>query len=104
MGHSWKHRKPVGVDDTLDGFRRPFGMSTGMVGFVSVCGVCGTARVRWVTRSGEVVTRYDHPDGYSRHGDERLSASEWRRSYVGSVFADYLDHSAPAATPRAVAR
>ncbi len=96
MGHTWRHHKPIGIDDRTH-HRRPFGMSTGMVGLPSRCSTCGTERVRWVTRSGEVVTRYEHPDGYSRHGDERLTSAEWRRSYVGAIFADYLDHDTPAA-------
>lgn len=91
MGHSWRHRPPIGVDDTHDSHRRPFGMSTGMVGFVSHCGTCGTDRVRWITRSGETIVRYEHPDGYSQHGEDRQSASEWRRSYVSTIFAGYLE-------------
>lgn len=90
MGHAWRHRPPIGTDDTNDSYRRPFGMSTGMVGFPSHCNTCGADRIRWITRSGEVVVRYEHPDGYSRHGDDRLSSGEWRRSYVGHVFDGFL--------------
>lgn len=94
MGHSWRHRPPIGIDDPSPRhIRRPFGLTVGMIGFLSHCNVCGTDRVRWITRSGEMIVRYEHPDGYERHGDERLTHSEWRRSYVSSVFADYLDHS-----------
>lgn len=94
MGHSWRHRPPIGIDDRADKHRRPFGMETGMVGFVSHCGTCTTDRVRWITRSGETIVRYEHPDGYSQHGDDRQTAGEWRRSYVSSVFEDYLEASA----------
>jgi hypothetical protein len=89
MGHTWRHRPPIGIDDAT-GYRRPFGLSTGMVGFPSHCPTCTTTRLRWVTRSGEVVTRYEHPDGYSRHGDDRLTSGEWRRSYVSSIFDGFL--------------
>ena len=92
MGHTWRHRPPIGVDDQHDSYRRPFGASTGMVGFVSHCPTCGTDRVRWITRSGETIVRYEHPDGYSRHGDERLTAGEWRRSYVSTVFEGFLQN------------
>lgn len=93
MGHTWRHRPPIGIDDDTK-HRRPFGLSTGMVGFPSNCSTCGTTRLRWITRSGLVEVRYEHPDGYSRHGDDRLSPSEWRRSYVGHVFADFLQDDA----------
>lgn len=94
MGHSWKHRAPIGIDDEIPGLRRPFGSSTGMVGFRSHCTCCTTDRIRWVTRSGEVITRYEHPEGYSRHGDDRLTSSEWRRSYVSHVFDGFLEGGA----------
>jgi hypothetical protein len=91
MGHSWRHRPPIGIDDAST-YRRPFGLETGMVGFPSACPTCGTIRLRWITRSGEVVVRYEHPDGYSRHGDERLSSGEWRRAYVGHIFDGFLSN------------
>jgi hypothetical protein len=90
MGHTWRHRPPVGIDEATK-YRRPFGMSTGMVGFPSHCTCCGTDRMRWITRSGMTVMRYDHPDGYERHGDDRLTAGEWRRSYVSQVFEGFLE-------------
>lgn len=98
MGHEWTHRQAVGTDDTADGFKRPFGASTGMVGLPSHCQTCGTHRMRWVTRSGEVVTRYEHPDGYSRHGDDRLRPQEWRSMYVETLFAAFTE--AVSAAPR----
>jgi len=90
MGHSWKHRPPLGIDDPSDSFPRPFGMSTGMVGFPSHCSVCGADRMRWISRSGEVKVRYRYADGYSRHGDEVISPGDWRRSYVARVFDGFL--------------
>lgn len=86
MGHEWRHGRPFGVDDTISGVRAPHGASTGAVGLPSTCSECGMERVRWITRSGEVVTRYRAPEGYSRHGDDVLSARQWRQGYVAVVF------------------
>lgn len=95
MGHEWHHESPIGSDDsnTLNerGWRAPFGGSFGMVGFPSTCSGCGTERMRWISRSGESLMRYQHPDGYERHGDERLTATEWRKTYVASVFESFVD-------------
>jgi hypothetical protein len=87
LGHEWRKGSVLGTDDTHDSFKRPFGAATGMIGIPSRCANCGTNKVRWITRSGESVTRYEHPDGYSRHGDEVLSAKEWRHEYVETIFA-----------------
>jgi hypothetical protein len=89
MGHSWRHHKAIGSDDPSGTFRAPFGGLTGMIGLPSDCSVCGTERMRWVTRSGESIVRYEHPDGYSQHGEERQTASEWRRTFVSAVFDDF---------------
>lgn len=90
MGHEWHHGRALGIDDDHPaGIRRPFGRSTGMVGFPSTCSVCGMERVKWITRSGEVVTRYEQPEGYARHGDERLTLGQWRSTFVASVFSDF---------------
>lgn len=95
MGHEWHHAKAIGSDDygTLRerGFSVPFGGTYGMVGFPSTCTMCGTERVRWITRSGESHVRYHHPQGYDRHGDDRLTPTEWRRAYVSSVFEGFRD-------------
>lgn len=88
MGHEWHHQKPIGVDDESP-FRAPFGGTTGMVGIPSTCTQCGTERMRWVTRSGESLMRYLHPDGYSTHGEERLTAMEWRKNYVATIFETF---------------
>lgn len=90
MGHEWHHGRALGIDDEARAnIRRPFGYLTGMVGFPSTCTVCGMERVKWITRSGEVITRYEQPEGYARHGDERQSLAEWRSSFVSSVFSDF---------------
>lgn len=88
LGHEWRKSKPIGSDDA-GGHRRPFGFYTGSIGIPSTCANCGTSKVRWITRSGESQTRYEYPDGYSRHGDDRLSAQEWRHNYVETIFASF---------------
>ena len=80
MGHEWRHRGTANEHD-----HAPFSMF-GAVGLVSQCSDCKTRRVKWVTRSGEVITRYEHPDGYSLHGDERMTTREWRSSFVTRYF------------------
>lgn len=82
MGHEWRHKGTVGKDD-----RRPFNMYDS-VGMVSQCSDCKTRRVKWITRSGEVITRYEHPDGYSLHGDDKLTTREWRSTFVIGFFQE----------------
>ena len=88
LGHEWHKQTPIGLGEESDVFRRPYG-DADMVGIPSHCMNCGTDRMRWIGRSGESITRYAYPDGYSRHGDDVLSAREWRAEYVGSLFADF---------------
>lgn len=95
LGHSWKHRGTYGSDDTTSKFRAPFGMQSGCIGYHSQCTVCGTDRVKWITRSGDVISRYTHPDGYSLHGEDRLSPMEWRRTFVARVFEEFTQHEQP---------
>ena len=97
MGHSWRHhKKSVGVDDTSDTFPRPFASGTGMVGRISNCSQCKGTRVKWITRSGEVINRYYMPEGYSRVGEEyKPTQREWRSTYVASVFADFSHGGSP---------
>jgi hypothetical protein len=45
--------------------------------------------VRTITRSGESKTRYDYPDGYSRHGDDVISVKEWRHAYIETIFSSF---------------
>ena len=80
MGHEWRHRGHVGADE-----RRPFNLYES-VGLVSQCADCKTRRVKWITRSGEVMTRYEYPDGYSLHGDDRLTTQQWRSQFVVRLF------------------
>lgn len=81
LGHEWRHKGVV-----QDANRAPHGVTFGTVGLRSQCADCKTDRVKWVTRSGEVHTRYEYPDGYSLHGDDRMSPQQWRSSFVTKVF------------------
>lgn len=89
LGHEWRKGKPLGSGDSFGGMNAPYSMATGSVGIPSHCPNCGTNKVRWITRSGESVTRYEYPDGYSRHGDEVMTAQEWRHSYVETIFQQF---------------
>jgi len=93
LGHEWRHRGPVTEDH--EEVRRPHGIVWGTVGLRSQCADCKTDRIKWITRSGEVITRYTYPDGYSLHGDDRLSSQQWRSQFVTRLFESSL---APAAT------
>jgi hypothetical protein len=75
LGHEWRHMGQVADS----GYH-------GAIGYQSNCSHCGTVRTKWVTRSGELFSpRYQYPDGYSRHGEERLSTKAWRREWVVSL-------------------
>lgn len=87
LGHEWHKGKPIGSDGGRRG--TPYGLGEGMIGIPSHCPNCGTEKVRWITRSGVSTTRYDYPEGYSRHGEERISVQEWREGYVSLIFAQF---------------
>jgi len=92
FGHEWHKEKPLGVDDTHDTISKPFGMSTAMLGFPAQCPNCGCAKVKWITRSGEAITRRQYPDGYlksSKNGDDVKTPTEYRHDYVESIFAQF---------------
>ena len=88
MGHEWHHLPAIGSDDESR-WKAPFGGSFGMVGIPSQCRNCKSQRMRWISRSGESFMRYDHPDGYSTHGDERKTAREWRGVFVATIFEEF---------------
>lgn len=92
MGHEWHHQPPLGVDsEEAYGWSRPFSGTAAAVGLRSVCSMCGMERMRWVLRSGEVMpARYRQPEGYARHGDDRLTLAEWRQTHVASLFPDFI--------------
>lgn len=95
MGHEWHHNPPVGSDENETSFRVPFAGAVGMVGIHSVCNQCRSQRMRWVTRAGESIMRYDHPEGYEQHGEDRLSPMEWRVTFVASVFETFNARRTP---------
>jgi hypothetical protein len=88
MGHQWRHVGTLGIDDEGD-FRRPFGASTGMVGYRSECVGCTSERIAWVTRSGEKINRYAYAEGYSRRGEEAISRAEYRQTFAASLFDEF---------------
>lgn len=101
FGHQWRLGDAIGIDDQHATVRRPFGMGTGMIGIPSECVSCTSSKVRWITRSGESVNRYEYVDGYTRRaarGDDVLTPSEWRHDYVETLFAQF--ESAVKAAPR----
>ena len=81
LGHEWRHKGVV-----TDNSKAPYGVEFGTVGLRSQCADCKTDRVKWVTRSGLVHTRYEYPEGYSQHGEERLSPQEWRTTFVVRIY------------------
>lgn len=86
LGHEWRHRGPVTEQD--DNVRRPLGITLGTIGLRSQCADCKTLRIKWIARSGEVFTRYTYPDGYSQHGEDRLTSQRWRTVFVERLFND----------------
>lgn len=92
FGHQWRLGEAIGIDDEHSSIRRPFAMSTGMIGIPSECVSCTSTKVRWVTRSGESINRYDYVDGYTRssaRNEEVLTPTEWRHNYVETLFAQF---------------
>jgi hypothetical protein len=92
-GHQWRHHD--GIVDPIDskpGMRPPGNEQTAR-GTRSTCTSCTSERIRWYTRSGEVVPKYDYADGYlhkkSKLDDEPApSKLEWRRTLVATLFDD----------------
>lgn len=96
-GHQWKHQGRVGAPD----YSAPEGFGNA-IGRLSVCTSCGSERVRWYTRSGDVVNRYKYRDGYAhkRSGVDDIAPSrlEWRQQLVISLFDDAKPKSKRAAS------
>lgn len=64
-------------------------MSYQSIGFRSTCTFCTTAKVKWIDqRTKEIATRYYHPDGYSRTGEESLDRAEWLEFFLVTALAD----------------
>jgi hypothetical protein len=92
FGHEWRKLAILGIDDSDPTIKRPFGAETGMIGLPYVCVVCTSRKVRWVTRSGESINRYEYCEGYAFRtalGDTVLTPSEWRRDYVATIFKSF---------------
>lgn len=73
--------------------RAPYWASGTTVGRRSSCVSCGAERIRWYTRTGEVVNRYRYQDGYLHKrdaGDEEPAPSrqDWRKRLVLTLFED----------------
>lgn len=77
MGHQWRHTGRIDEIGT--------GVKFGSVGLRSVCEYCDMERIKWLSRSGETHTRYQQPEGYGTHGDDRKSAREWRASFFLTI-------------------
>lgn len=94
-GHEWRHEPGV-IDPSQaePGMRAPWGSGTS-VGERSRCVSCTGERVRWYTRSGEVINKYRMADGYyhnSRIDDEPApSKLEWRKRLVVTLFDDFVE-------------
>lgn len=88
-GHEWRTLPPIGYDDRTDVSRPLGGMFYMSCGIPSTCQVCGTQRIRWITRHGESVLRYTHPDDYAVHGDDKPSSQDFRHDYAASIFARF---------------
>lgn len=83
LGHEWRHKGPMERSGKL---RAPYSVDSGSIPLVSQCSDCKTWRTKWITRSGEVLSRYEYPDGYATHGDDRRTSREWRASFVATLF------------------
>src|SRR5436190_11061181 len=69
LGHEWRHDGLI-TDDSELGYRVPISMPANSVGYRSQCTNCTTIKVKWMSRhTFESMTRYYHPDGYSRQGE-----------------------------------
>lgn len=91
LGHEWKHA--TGAE--LHGDR---------VVKRSTCADCGMVREKSISRLGYLMgTRYYPPDGYARHGEERLANHEWRSMYVASLFGPPKKNGAKRRTRKKVA-
>lgn len=98
-GHQWRHEGIVGAPDWMP----PLGMQSAIARH-SICTSCGSERARWLTRSGEVLNRYRHADGYlhkrSAPDDFAPSRQEWRRQLAVTLFARFDEQASRQAAPR----
>jgi hypothetical protein len=85
FGHRWDD---VGWADPLT--TPPTGVARWHArGWVSRCSNCGTERTKWLTRYGTTtLNTYRHADGYLRHGEDKLSNPEWRRTWMVTMLGE----------------
>lgn len=92
-GHQWRHVGKVDPLEAEPGMRPPWGSNLA-AGRRSHCTSCSAERIRWYTRSGEVVNRYRYADGYLHKkvgpdDDPAPSRLEWRQALVVTLFEDF---------------
>src|SRR4051812_10899500 len=88
LGHEWKHMGLI-TDDNEMGFRVPLILPADAIGYRSQCTFCTTTKVKWMARRGlQTITRYHHPEGYSRRGEEALDHEEWRTLWIVTELGD----------------
>ena len=100
-GHQWRP-VPGRVDPSqAEAGLRPPAWERSPVGRRAQCVSCQAERIRWYTRSGEVVNRYRYADGYlhKREAEDDVAPSrlDWRKRLVVTLFDDL---GAPQAAPR----
>lgn len=86
LGHTWKHYGAIDAEN--EGVHRPLGMDWNAVAYRSRCLNCKTHRVKWIGRwgaRGQLV--YEHPDGYLRKGDDKMTHEQWRHTWVVTSLA-----------------
>jgi len=91
LGHQWRHVRSIKAGMGDKNHRAPMGIMFGSVGYVSVCRACGKDRVKWITRSGKTDNRYTDPEGYRVDAEHAPTASQWRATYVASLFDDITE-------------
>jgi hypothetical protein len=76
-GHSWAHAKKL--------TKHPF--FTTIFGRRSTCRECGSKRIRWTYKNGELHSRqYDYAPGYQLGKmDNKPSLQVWRRVYMETL-------------------
>jgi len=99
-GHEWRTLPPIGMDREHENITRPYGgIFHTTLGIPSTCNVCHTERVRWLTRSGESILRYHHPDNYALKGEDKASAKDLRHDYAESIFNAFDEYVRGTAKP-----
>lgn len=90
LNHEFRHTLTIQPNDEFHR-KRPFGGLYGAVGFLSQCVVCGSERIKWITRHGAHINRYYYTPGYTwdkkkEGGEPSPSRTDWRQSFVAHLF------------------